>query len=63
MIERGVLAAADGHGVAAGVLDVANAHIAAQTEKSVGSMRRLSGDNKQLVLHVSYPNGTTIMIK
>ncbi len=58
-----LLEAEGGITLANGVLAAANAHIAAQAEKSVGSMLRLSGDSKRLVLHVSYPNGTTIMIK
>ena len=58
-----LLEAEGGITLANGVLDAANAHIAAQTDKSAGSMLRLSGGGKQLVLHVSYPNGTTIMIK
>ena len=58
-----LLEAEGGITLANGVLAAANAHIAAQAEKSVGSMLRLSGDSKRLVLHVSYPNGTMIMIK
>ena len=58
-----LLEAEGGITLANGVLAAANAHIAAQAEKSVGSMLRLSDGNKRLVLHVSYPNGTTIMIK
>jgi hypothetical protein len=58
-----LLEAEEGITLANGVLAAANAHIAAQADKSVGSMLRLSDGNKQLVLHISYPNGTTIMIK